>query len=667
MWRAARFLQSSARKHSRLWIGGVSVAATAVVATSTCNHDTALCEKQDTRKEPNFFRRLTLRKMKESMQSESVESVYKVDWKHPLGVGSFGTVYRAVHSRTGQAVALKKIDKQRTDSTQFAREMSALLHLQEMGSHPHLCSLRQQFEDDKYYYLILDLIGGGELFDHLVEHGAYSEREAARLVREVASALAFLHGLDTTHGDIKPENLMMSSKSPTDAAIKIVDFGCAQVGGSLPDARGKTMAYCPPEQLRKDSRMHPSMDVWALGVIIYILLTGVHPFDLNGNTPDDEVAEAVLKGVVPPIRNSPLTVHLSESALDVIEQCLERKQDKRITAQQLLEHPWVKGETAKSDIMHDIDKKLSLYRRLKSRIEKKVFERIVEWSDEMLVQQSNDIAKQSSLIERSFRAFDPSQKGYITEEDLEKATEDDDSKIDTSPRNIEEETAVPLSLSGFSDLLADNMKNKYFSTSEVVYNEGDIGNHMYFINSGAIYVKSGQAKIKRGPGDFFGEGALLNPTKKRSATIECATPVHALEISRDFFEKNVENRKLLLLLREKDKIRKRNRAKMKLRMQPNLEPVYLNYAESLYHSGEPGDKIYIVEDGKVGVFLGEKNVFTATPGNIFGEHSVIMGKNRNTTSICSTKTGCKVYSIAYDEFQRLLKVRALIWSLFDTL
>lgn len=120
--------------------------------------------------------------------------------------------------------------------------------------------------------------------------GAYSEADAARLVREVASALAFLHGLDTVHADLKPENLMLSTEHASDCVIKLVDFGCAQV--TAPDsafqlAKGSkgetanTPAYCPPEVLDKrlaKSTLDPSMDMWALGTILYIMLTGMHPF-----------------------------------------------------------------------------------------------------------------------------------------------------------------------------------------------------------------------------------------------------------------------------------------------------------------------------------------------------------------------------------------------------
>jgi hypothetical protein len=145
-------------------------------------------------------RRATIRKMDENQSRDTLRSKYAVDWDDPLGEGGFGAVYLATDRRTGEKVACKKIDKKFTDDSSFQHEMNALLHLRKAGGHPNICSLREHFNEDGYYYLILDLVQGGEMFDHLVANGAYSEADAARLVREVASALAFVHGMDTTHG-----------------------------------------------------------------------------------------------------------------------------------------------------------------------------------------------------------------------------------------------------------------------------------------------------------------------------------------------------------------------------------------------------------------------------------------------------------------------------------
>jgi len=466
-----------------------------------------------------------------------------VDWSNPLGEGAFGAVYLAKDLKTGEAVAVKKIGKKFTDDVSFQREMNALLHVRKSGGHPNIYSLRENFNEGNHYILVFDLVSGGEMFDHLVSQGAYSEADAARLVREVASALAFLHGIDCVHGDLKPENLMLSTKQSSDSVIKLVDFGCAQVTtkdsafqlakGGKKGETANTPAYCPPEVLDKKgakSTIDPSFDMWSLGTILYIMLTGMHPFDLEGNASDEEIKQAIVKGKSPPLKDSPITAHLSPDAINVIQKLLTWNPKKRMTAIQMLEHPWVRGETARRDKIADSDKKLSMYRIFKSRLEAQVFEDIVNWSDS----KDDGVAKRTSLIERSFQSFDPQHKGYITAKDLKKLTEKHDGSV-----SIEiQEDVTPLSLSGFSDLLSDHMKNKFFPKGHVIYREGDKGNHIYFINSGTVEVSTKDgSNTKRSQGDFFGEGALLSREKIRSGTIKCVTPVHVIQIDKTYFDK----------------------------------------------------------------------------------------------------------------------------------
>ena len=212
-------------------------------------------------------------------------------------------------------------------------------------------------------------------------------------------------------------------------------------------------------------------------------------------------------------------------------------------------------------------------------------------------------------------------------------------------------------MSYFQNLLSENMKNKYFPAGHVIYREDDIGNHMYFINSGTIVVttKDG-SRAERTQGDFFGEGALLDPLKRRSATIRCKTPVHALEISREYFEKYIANSDtgLLLTLKEKDKIRKRNRAKAILKLQTALQTIEKANGSSFFSNEDEGDSIYILEKGKVDIVAGGKQVFTVFPGNVFGEYSVITGRRRNCSAICATPGGCIAQELSGNEFRRLM-------------
>jgi Protein kinase domain len=111
------------------------------------------------------------------------------------GEGGFGAVYLATDKQTGEFVAVKKISKRYTDDSSFQQEMNSLLHIRQSGGHPNICSLRENFDEGDFFYLVIDLVRGGEMFDRLIEEGAYSEADAARLVQEVGSALLFLHGI----------------------------------------------------------------------------------------------------------------------------------------------------------------------------------------------------------------------------------------------------------------------------------------------------------------------------------------------------------------------------------------------------------------------------------------------------------------------------------------
>ena len=621
----------------------------------------------------------TIRRMDQAANKrQSLQSKYLVDFNaKPLGVGAFGAVHLARRRDTGEAVALKRIPKGMTDDDTFRNEINALLRIRSTGGHPHICALRESFDEGKDYCLILELVSGGEMFDHLIKNGAYSEADAARLVREVASALAYLHGIGIVHADLKPENLMLSTQKSSDSVVKVVDFGCAVIQDEVNDdddddevdgsnendwfglstsseaatanpkprtSTGLTPAYSPPEAFEDDAHIEPAVDMWSLGVILYIMLIGRHPFDHSGKASDEEIEKLVRdSSVTPPIRNSEYTKYLSESALDLLERLMDRDPQKRLTAAEMLQHPWVTGETATTAVIAGSDERLGRFRKYKSKLQKRFFEDAVKWSDDV----EDESRRRTTLIEQSFRSLDERNEGVV---DLGENFDDD---YDT---NTDESGGRSVSMTDFQSLLAENMKNKYFPKGHIVYKQGEIGNHMYFINTGTILVttKDGSRAIRK-QGDFFGEGALLHPRKTRSATVKCKTAVHALEISREYFEKFLANSELHMTLREKDKIRKRNRAKAILRLQKDLDGVELKEGDHLFDAGDEGDSLFVVESGKVDIIVNDKRVLSVLPGNVCGEYSVINGRNRNCTAICASEEGCKAQPISGNTLRRLMK------------
>lgn len=176
-----------------------SLLSFAAAASSTM---TTSCDFFAAKPRQTIRRRRTLKRMKDTKTRDKLEQKYTVQWNRPLGEGGFGSVYLGTDKRTGELVAIKKISKQYTNDTSFQQEMNAFHQIRSNGNHPNICGLRENFDEGQYFYLVMDLISGGEVFDRLIEQGAYSEADAARLVREVGSALAFLHGIGLVHGDL---------------------------------------------------------------------------------------------------------------------------------------------------------------------------------------------------------------------------------------------------------------------------------------------------------------------------------------------------------------------------------------------------------------------------------------------------------------------------------
>ena len=267
---------------------------------------------------------------------------YNIDWSNVLGEGSYGKVYLARVAHTGQKVALKKISKRYTNSSAFLSETAALWRIYDAGGHPNISGLRDIYEDENHFYVILDLARGGELFDHLINDGSYSEKDASRLISEILSALAFLHNIGVVHCDLKPENILLCDSRRGGASVKIIDFGCAILDKRGDDASPfqssqvnnptrslGTRAYWAPECFGKEGKKTDAMDIWAVGCVLFIMLCGVHPFDFKGIKTDKQIEAKIKKNPNAPLH---LATHLSPSARDFLKQLLEPNPDERLTA-----------------------------------------------------------------------------------------------------------------------------------------------------------------------------------------------------------------------------------------------------------------------------------------------------------------------------------------------
>lgn len=245
-----------------------------------------------------------------------------------LGRGKFGKVYLARERRTKFMVAIKVLWKfqlrKHNVEHQLRREIEILAHLR----HKHIIRLFTHFHDKERIYLVLEYCSGGEVFNKLRDDGSFTEQETARCIFQLATALNYCQSKHVIHRDIKPENLLFDH----DNNIKLADFGW---GVHAPDSRRMTMCgtldYIPPEMIEK-KKHDPTVDVWALGVLMYEFLCGTPPFESQEQ-----------KSTFSKIRNVKFVFpgHVSQSARDLICKLLTKDPSKRLSLDALPHHPFI--------------------------------------------------------------------------------------------------------------------------------------------------------------------------------------------------------------------------------------------------------------------------------------------------------------------------------------
>lgn len=205
-------------------------------------------------------------------------------------------------------------------------------------------------------------------------------------------------------------------------------------------------------------------------------------------------------------------------------------------------------------------------------------------------------------------------------------------------------------------MLSDHMKNVYFPAGHVIFEEGDEGDAMYFLNSGRLEVTTKDGfRDTTEQGDFFGEGALLRKEGGRSATIKCLTPVHAIEIGRDYFKKFVaDGFETELALIERHRLRKQQRARSILGLQHRLNSEVIEKGEYVYHQCEDGDDIFLLADGLVDIDVDGNSVYTVKAGEMLGEYSMMFGRNRNASARCVSEK-CKIEVMELKDFEQVVK------------
>ncbi|XP_064780376.1 calcium/calmodulin-dependent protein kinase type II subunit gamma-like isoform X1 [Oncorhynchus masou masou] len=264
-----------------------------------------------------------------------------------LGKGAFSVVRRCVKKSSGQEFAAKIINTKKL-SARDHQKLEREARICRLLKHSNIVRLHDSISEEGFHYLVFDLVTGGELFEDIVAREYYSEADASQCINQILESVQHIHQHDIVHRDLKPENLLLASKMKG-AAVKLADFGLAiEVQGDQQAWFGfaGTPGYLSPEVLRKDAYGKP-VDIWACGVILYILLVGYPPF---WDEDQHKLYQQIKAGAYD--FPSPEWDTVTPEAKNLINQMLTINPSKRITADQALKHPWICQRSTVASMIH---------------------------------------------------------------------------------------------------------------------------------------------------------------------------------------------------------------------------------------------------------------------------------------------------------------------------
>ncbi|KAJ0691480.1 putative protein kinase CAMK-CDPK family [Helianthus annuus] len=335
-------------------------------------------------------------------KEENIEDKYMVD--RELGRGEFGVTYLCIDRTTRELLACKSISKRKlrtaVDVEDVRREVAIMKHLPQNSS---IVTLREACEDENAVHLVMELCEGGELFDRIVARGHYTERAAANVARTMVEVVQLCHKHGVIHRDLKPENFLFANKKEN-SPLKAIDFGLSiffKPGEKFSEIVGSPY-YMAPEVLKRS--YGPEIDIWSAGVILYILLCGVPPFWAES---EQGVAQAILRGQID-FKREPWP-SVSEGAKSLVRQMLEPDPKLRLTAKQVLEHPWLQNAKKAPNVpLGDVVKSRLKQFSLMNRFKRKALRVIADFL-------SNDEVED---IKEMFKKIDTDDDGIITTEEL---------------------------------------------------------------------------------------------------------------------------------------------------------------------------------------------------------------------------------------------------------
>ncbi|KAE9361240.1 hypothetical protein PF008_g1225 [Phytophthora fragariae] len=494
-----------------------------------------------------------------------------------VGEGGYCVVQKGVDKRTGELVAVKMLSKSETSAREFWSEVDVL---RVAGQHPNILQLRGTYETEYCWFIVQELAQDGELFDHLIANGAYSEQQASDTIRQLCDALQYLHRKGVVHGDIKPENILLHK-----GRMCLVDFGVSFRMGErffYDSHLMGTVAYAAPETLEHGALIHrrntrdalrqarangekvqlddsededldsqagpdaikfgPKADMFALGVVLYILLCGAHPFDTYNNLSDEEIRKRILKGKFR--TQSRAWQCISPSARDLIQKLLETDPNKRLSAEQALQHPWLRNQAQlSSEPMKNSAELLEKFQRGRRRLRASILavllldamadnldeedndelesvKRSVAWGLSSSVEALNE--KTNALLS-TLHFFDKEGKGFISKKDLARVSESLGKHMSENELNEmlvgatgdPEQNASSLEAVDYDNvkMTISTLRSATFRPGEAIIREGHAGAHnVYLLLDGEVEVSCKNPIKKNLPSDEAGEGVPITST-----------------------------------------------------------------------------------------------------------------------------------------------------------
>ncbi|XP_007420550.1 ribosomal protein S6 kinase alpha-2 [Python bivittatus] len=279
--------------------------------------------------------KVTVHPIVQQLHGNNIHFTDGYEIREDIGIGSYSVCKRCIHKATEAEFAVKIIDKSKRDPSE---EIEILLRY---GQHPNIITLKDVYDDGKFVYLVMELMRGGELLDRILRQKCFSEREASAVLCTISKTVDYLHSQGVVHRDLKPSNILYMDESGNPDSIRMCDFGFAK---QLRAENGLLMTPCytanfvAPEVLKRQG-YDAACDIWSLGILLYTMLAGFTPF---ANGPDDTPEEILAR-----IGSGKYAVtggnwdSISDAAKDIVSKMLHVDPHQRLTAAQVLRHPWI--------------------------------------------------------------------------------------------------------------------------------------------------------------------------------------------------------------------------------------------------------------------------------------------------------------------------------------